>query len=189
MTPRTPHDIHRAALTRWRNEYPDDASSQAYVDAEILALEGDRSTARRPARWIATLLEYEAFTHTHGRTPREKPGTNTPLTQVERRLAEWARYLRRFEENLSDYQVARLEESPAFVWDLRNSAWGNTFERCTTFANEHGRLPHLNQANTTEFALARWLRRQLHHQHTGSADRARVSQIEALLQRCGRAGG
>ena len=182
MPPNDLHRIHESAVKRWQDHYMYATGSLPYIQAELEVIHGRRSAALRPARWIDTLHSYETFSQSHGRTPREKPIGQSECLQAERRLAEWARYQRRFEENLNNFQVARLDTSPGFEWDLREHSWGSMLQRCVVFSQDHGRLPHLNISSRAEYVLARWLRRQLHRQRAGVAEPSRTAKIEALLR-------
>ncbi len=89
-----------------------------------------------------------------GRAPRENTRARTTLGDEERRLGEWARYQRRFEDQLNAYQRARLDVSPAFDWDPLESVWRTNLAACVTFVKDMGDLPRLNGEDAREFALA-----------------------------------
>ncbi|MBM7827694.1 helicase associated domain-containing protein [Microbacterium aurum] len=129
------------------------------------------------------MLLYEAFTELEGRTPRESTRARATLSDDERHLGEWARYQRRHEKQLNVYQHARLDVSPAFAWDIRAAAWERSFETCLAHRARTGKLPRLNGADPEEFALARWLGRQLRELQLGRLDATRGRQLEALLRR------
>ncbi|WP_134562286.1 helicase associated domain-containing protein [Cryobacterium glucosi] len=103
------------------------------------------------------------------------------LPDDERHQGEWARYQRRFEEKLCLYQTIRLDISPAFEWDPHEHAWQTNFAACIQHVQTYGKLPHLNGADKVEFALARWLGRQLRQQQRGAQPAGRAAQLATLL--------
>jgi hypothetical protein len=169
-----------------RSSRDDDRSieSQRYIDAErrlVGDLEHSTTEDRRPMNWVATLHRFEAFTRAEGRTPRENSRVRGSIPGLERRLGEWARYQRRFEDGLCAYQRARLDVSPHFVWDIGDAAWKKRYDSCVTFRVLHARLPLLTNRDDYEFALARWLGRQLKARQRDTLSPERSARIDRLL--------
>lgn len=177
--------LWRRAEQRWDKHGDDLFNSQRYLDAER-RLVGDldpmtETGGRRPTNWVLALRSFEAFAGAEGRTPRENTRVRGSIPAPERRLGEWARYQRRFEDGLCAYQRARLDVSPHFVWDIGESAWKHQFDACVRFRLSHRRLPALTSRDDEEFALARWLGRQLKGLQLGLLRSDRTSRIEQLL--------
>ena len=178
--------LHTAAVELWHDEYPDDSSSERDVEAcHSIAFThppGAGTTSRRALAWAQRLCGYEDFCREAGRTPRENTRNRASLPAEERRLAEWARYQRRFDSHLSDFQRVRLDLSPAFEWDPVGSAWARRFSECRIQINELHRLPYLNSADRQEFGLARWLNRQLRRQLTGTLSPHQSAALAELIK-------
>jgi hypothetical protein len=172
------------AIAVWRLENEPDTRSAAYAQADQDWAFADGCSPRRRSRvdnWVRTLGAYEQFWLEIGRTPRENTRNRASLPASERRLGEWARYQRRFEDNLCRYQEIRLDVSPAFVWDPHHAGWQQNVEACIRHVQESGQLPFLNAADPIEFALARWLGRQLRHLKTGTLLPERAAKLSELL--------
>jgi len=181
---------HRGLWTRaeqrWGKHGVDLFESQRYLDAERRIVgDLDPSTTEtggsRPTNWILALHNFETFARVEGRTPRENSRVRGSVPASERRLGEWARYQRRFEDGLCAYQRARLDVSPHFVWDIGESAWKHQFDACVRFRLSNRRLPALTSQDDDEFALARWLGRQLKALQLGLLRSDRSSRIEQLF--------
>lgn len=177
----TPETLHALARTIWLSSDPADTSAERSADAVERLLTGHPPTSARATKWITTLHAYEAFWNETGRTPRENTRARSTLTDQERRLGEWGRYQRRFEERLDTYQRARLEMSPAFVWDLRGATWNRHLAAAHAHRHRTGALPRLNSADPHEFALARWLGRALRDLHDRTLAAERADQIHHLI--------
>ncbi|WP_251449382.1 hypothetical protein [Microbacterium sp. Marseille-Q6648] len=175
-----PH-LHAMADAIWRAADPGDTAAARYAAAAEHFLSGVPVVYVRPTKWILTLRAYERFWEQHDRTPRENTRARSTLPAAERHLGEWARYQRRFEEHLNGYQLGRLEVSPAFVWDLRGANWHRHLIACHAHRAESGQLPRLNADDTEEFALARWLGRQLRRLQLGNLTPAQTRQLSLLL--------
>jgi hypothetical protein len=176
--------LWRAAGRRSDRDDERSIESQRYIDAErrlVGDLEHSTTVDRRPMNWVVTLHRFEAFTRAEGRTPRENSRIRGSIPGPERRLGEWARYQRRFEDGLCAYQRARLDVSPHFVWDIGNAAWKSRYDSCVTFRVLHARLPLLTNRDNDEFALARWLGRQLKARQLGTLSLERSARIDRLL--------
>jgi len=173
--------LHALADTIWRATDPDNTAAARYADAAAAHLAGAPGRHVRATNWITTLHRYEQFWDAHGRTPRENTRARHTLTDDERHLGEWARYQRRYEERLNLYQRARLEVSPAFEWDLRAANWHRNLTSCHLHLLRTGTLPRLNGDDPIEFALARWLGRQLRRLQQGQLDSAHAVQLNRLL--------
>ncbi|WP_448711954.1 hypothetical protein [Microbacterium profundi] len=104
------------------------------------------------------------------------------LSAEERNLGEWARYQRRFEDQLNAYQRARLDVSPAFEWDPLEALWRARFIECLSFVQANRRLPRLHADERVEFVLARWLGRQMQRLQTGRLDQKRTDELQGLLR-------
>lgn len=180
--------LHEEATAVWKG-LPDDDPDRSifYLEAErrivTSALLLDTAGARRAQNWVLALYRYEEFWFTRARTPRENTRDRTQLPAAERRLGEWARYQRRFEEGLSLYQRVRCDVSPAFVWDLQEYTWRTKWAQCAKFLEDGGRLPYLNSTDQEEFSLARWLGRQLHQNQAGTLPEQRRNSLNKLLRR------
>lgn len=182
-----PRALFVAAETRWRTLADDDPDrSSLYLSAEARIFTGQylprTSGVRRAQNWVIVLHRYETFWRIHSRTPRENTRDRTSLPAEERRLGEWARYQRRFQGGLCLYQRIRVEVSPAFVWDMQEDAWHRNWNECVRLLERAGRLPYLNSADRDEFALARWLGRQMRHHQKGTLPEQRSSYLLELLQ-------
>jgi len=179
----TPEQLHARALAVWEPHDPDDTVAARYASAEASMLAGRHTGHRRAERWVTALHRYEHFWRSSGHRPRENTRARSTLPAAERRMGEWARYQRRFENKLNSYQHARLDVSPAFTWHPWGTTWQANLTACLDFLERAGRPPRLNHRDDHEFALARWLGRQLHRLQQGQlpADRARA--LDALLHR------
>ncbi|WP_409264088.1 helicase associated domain-containing protein [Microbacterium aquimaris] len=180
-TPTTPEALHSLADALWRTTAPDDIDAVHYARTAALVVAGNPRVPRRAARWLVALHRYEAHWSRVGRAPRENTRARDTLGDDERRLGEWARYQRRFEERLNAYQRARLDVSPAFEWDPLERAWRTQYAACVRFVVETGNLPRLHATDPAEFRLARWLGRQLRRLQTGKLERTRAKDLNRLL--------
>ena len=189
--PLTPaQQLHIAAVGLWREEHPDDSSSERDIEANRQvafthppgARRRTGTTSRRALAWAERLRTYEDFCREMVRTPRENTRNRGSLPAEERRLAEWARYQRRFESHLSDFQRVRLDLSPVFEWDPGRSAWARRFTECRIQINELHRLPYLNSTDMQEFGSARWLNRQLLRQLTGALSSHQSAALAELIK-------
>jgi hypothetical protein len=180
-----PQRVHTAAVKLWKTEHPDDPVSYRDVDAgysiAFAPSKGAGPSSKRALAWAQRLRSYEDFCQVARRTPRENTRNRASLPAEERRLAEWARYQRRFEGHLSNFQRVRLDLSPAFEWDPVGSAWARRFSECRMQINELHRLPYLNSADPQEFALARWLNRQLRRQLAGALSAHQSAALAELI--------
>lgn len=174
--------MHAQADALWRSSGVDDPAAERYSAAAARFLASEASPHRRVTNWVAAIHRYENHWRAHGRAPRENTRDRATLPDEERNLGEWARYQRRFEEQLNAYQRARLDVSPAFEWDPLAHMWRTRFAACVRFVRETGALPRLNAADPVEFALARWLGRQLYRLQTGSLEEQRAKALHRLLR-------
>ncbi len=180
----TPEELHHRALQRWRANNETDPASEQYVHADMVVtfgIETEQPPSRRAMNWATTLRRYEQFWCDVGRSARENTKVRSTLPVSERLLGEWARYQRRFEDHLTAFQEIRLEVSTAFSWDPVDSAWNARLDACRRHVETTGRLPFLNGDNAEEFAVARWLNRQLHQLQTGGQPPARAARLTELL--------
>lgn len=178
----TPAELHTRADALWRSTHPDDPVAERYAEATALLFNGRSGAQRRATNWVSTLHRYEDYWRVVGHTPREKTRAMASLPAEERNLGEWARYQRRFEDQLNAYQRARLDLSPAFEWDPLETLWRARFIECMTFVQANRRLPRLHADDRVEFALARWLGRQLLRLQDGRLDQKRTEKLHDLLR-------
>jgi hypothetical protein len=180
-----PEQLHAKARRLAEHEHELDELSQLYAQSdEEVAKGGDPSTGartKRAANWATALRRYEDFWTERGHSPREHTRNRATLPDEERRMGEWARYQRRFEENLCRYQIIRLDVSPAFKWDPHDHVWQENLNACIHHFRSTGRLPYLNGSDLLEFALARWLGRQLRQLQMGTLEQCRDVRLTALL--------
>jgi hypothetical protein len=176
--------LYAKAVELWGVDSDSDPRSARYAAADEYyagSQAGVAPTARRAENWIAGIHRYEDFWRDTGRSPRENTRDRTSLPSAERRLGEWARYQRRFDARLCRYQEIRLDLSPAFAWDPHEHAWQESFDGCVRHFRAAGHLPYLNRADPVEFALARWLARQLRQLQTGILPANRAARLAVLL--------
>jgi hypothetical protein len=177
--------LHERAVALWKQDADPDPRSAQYAEADSLSATADlagHAANKRAANWVAALIRYEDFWRENGRTARENTRNRSSLPAAERRLGEWGRYQRRFEDNLCRYQKIRLDISPAFSWDPLEHEWQLSLGKCIRHVQEMGRLPYLNAADPAEFALARWLGRQLRQLQAGTLPESRTAHLAALLR-------
>jgi hypothetical protein len=178
--------LQARAYTLWTYSADQDTASICYAEAERHVANNEPPVQpgepRRAMNWILALQRYEQFWRVHGRTARENTRNRLDLPAVERRLGEWARYQRRFDDKLCSYQRIRLDLSPAFEWDPHESVWRERRDDCVRHVRATGRLPYLNQADPVEFALARWMGRQSRRLQNGTLHQDRVDPFTALLR-------
>ena len=180
----TPASLCLQAFALWQAEDPADGSL-AYWTADNDTSNGVEINARSSSgwakKWVVKLHRYEDFWRSEGRSPRENTRDLSTLPGAERRLGQWGRYQRRFEENLCRYQEIRLDISPAFRWDPLEEAWQARLDACSKHRDTTGRLPYLNSSDPVEFALARWLGRQLRQLQRGTQPSTRAERLTAFL--------
>lgn len=177
--------LHRQAVSLWPDDRRwDERSARFRATGERLLsfdIEELSSGRKRVDIWFQTLDRHETFWRSHRHRPREKTRDATTLPDDERRLGEWARYQRRFDDQLCHYQILRLDVSPSFTWDPQTEAWQANLDACIRFARITGQLPRLHSASSSEFVLARWLGRQLRQLQSGTLHPTRANAIGALL--------
>ncbi|WP_104170010.1 hypothetical protein [Cryobacterium sp. M23] len=177
-------NLYAKAEALWLKDPDPDPRSACYAEADKNSAHRDASrptTAKRPANWVSALYGYEDYWRENGRTPRERTRNLATPPAEERRRGEWARYQRRFEDKLCRYQLLRLDVSPAFKWDPHDQAWQENFDACVQHVDLTGKLPYLNGADKVEFALARWLGRQLRQLQMGTQPESRAAQLTVLM--------
>lgn len=178
----SPRALYLYASMLWAQSAQRDERSSWHESAEERLSRGSGApVAARQRRWILQLHEYEAFWSSTGRSPRENTRDRGSLPTAERRLGEWGRYQRRYEPELSSYQRIRLDVSPAFEWDPQEAGWRRNLNACTTHLRRTCLLPILDSTDQEQFALARWLARQLHLMQTGTIAPKRAAAIKHLL--------
>jgi hypothetical protein len=178
----SPRSLYLFASTVWAQSAQRDERSPLYESAEErLTRESGAHLPARQKRWITQLHEYEAFWGSFERSPRENTRDRTSLPAVERRLGEWGRYQRRFKSDLSTYQRIRLDVSPAFDWDPQEAGWWRQQNACVAHVKRTGLLPTLDPTDLEQFALARWLSRQLRLIQSGTIAPKRGAAIRRLL--------
>lgn len=191
--------LHLHAVRRWPVGVLWDDRSEAFREVGERFAVGVNVPIIGPPRianWFTTLGLYEEFWWLHRRTPREKTRNPATLPGEERRLAEWARrqrrsapqlytHIPRSAQKLCTYQVLRLDVSPAFAWQAQQAAWDAMLESCERHRRRTGALPRLNGDSAEEFALARWLGRQLRQLQHGGLNEERDAKVRALLADAG----
>ena len=152
---------HRANARERDRRLSDNDDATPSEDADVYSttaaavLEGLATKLARAAKWVHTLHRYEDHWLHCGHAPRENTRARHTLTADERRLGEWGRYQRRFEDQLNAYQRARLDVSPAFEWDPLGRHWRERLAACARFVDHRGALPRLSAVDRDEFGLAR----------------------------------
>lgn len=170
---------HLAAIAR---AVVSDFFDDEYMLAEESLSSGSaQGISRRAHNWVLRLRDYERFWLEHDRAPRENTRDRSALPAPERRLGQWARYQRRFEHDLTDYQRYRLDISPAFSWDPRKTRWQRNYDACVEHVSRTNRLPALTASNRSEFVLARWLGRQLQAVQNRRLAEPRLTALNSLL--------
>jgi len=181
----SPANLHAMAVALWERQHDRDPRSELYAAADATTptegVSDGGSGTQRATNWAAALARYEDFWRSTGNTARENTRDRTTLPATERRLGEWARYQRRFEETLCQFQRIRLDLSPAFAWDPWGARWEDNYRDCVGFVDRNGTLPLLTRHDTEQFGLARWLNRQLRLLKTGSLYEDRADLITRLL--------
>lgn len=180
----SPTSLHIRAIKLWPTGQPWDPSSVQFRDSEAAVLDpgNPRAVSTRSIKWIANLHRHEQFWRGHGRSPRERTRDLSTLPAFERRLGEWARYQRRTEERLCAFQVIRLDVSPSFRWDPQETRWTHSWEACARHLRKTGSLPRLNSVDAAEFALARWLGRQLRLRRIGMLLPERADRLDRMVR-------
>lgn len=181
--PPSPLEIHQLARQLWTIATADpDADLFARVDNSYAAGEPVPDSApRRTVNWVIALHRYEQFWRDTGSTPRENTRDRSALPAFERRMGEWARYQRRFEDTRNGFQRARLDVSPAFQWDPLEHQWSALLEATIKHVVRTGRLPYLNGQDRSEFILARWLGRQLRLRKAGLLPSDRSTRLDEVI--------
>ena len=181
----TPEELHSKAFARYTQGENGDDRSVLYAQAdERVANRSEpvrRVGTKWPANWATALHEYEGFWREHGRRPREHTRNRATLPAEESGMGCWARYQSRFEGKLCQYQRIRLDISPAFEWDIHEGDWQKALDACIGHFQKAGRRPYLNRSDRTEFALARWLNRQLLHLKNDTLSKNRAERISTIL--------
>lgn len=162
-----------------------DHESALYLIAEMDVL-GIKNDDLRPAvrhrTWVEKLHGYEGFADRENRNPRENTRDRASLPPTERRMGEWARYQRQRRSNLCQFQVLRLDASPVFRWHPHEDAWNAQCNALIRHIERFGQLPFLNSADQGEFALARWLHRQLQKLKDGTLSGRRNRRLHDALE-------
>ena len=181
----SPIELHEKARTLWLQVGIVDMESEQYETADQRRASGAETNGavgfRRSANWAGALHRYEEFWRANEHPPRENTRKRSSLPGHERRLGEWARHQRRFDDRLTAYQRIRLDVSPAFEWDPHESRWRINLAASIQHVQTNGRLPRLTSADPAEFALGRWLGRQLRQLKSRTLSRDRAAHISALL--------
>lgn len=175
--------LYLHASTLWGSTADTDPRSARYETAEErLSRNVDWPIPARQLRWFNRLHLYELFWQEQGRTARENTRDRVSLPDDERRLGEWARYQRRNRADLCIYQSIRLDASPAFEWDPQTAAWNRNLKSCLRFLARTGGIPILDGDDPEQFALARWLGRQVELRRLGLLPKDRSAGLDALLR-------
>ncbi len=179
----TSRTLYLHASTLWGAVADTDPRSALFEAAEDRITRN--SVVRVPARqrrWISQLHSYESFWVERGKAARENTRDRSSLPDEERRLGEWARYQRRNRAGLCIYQTVRLDVSPAFEWDPQTAAWNSNLAACRRHLVATGTLPILDASDAGQFALARWLGRQLDLRRRHLLPPPRAAQLDALME-------
>jgi hypothetical protein len=183
----TPKQLHEKALDLWKASGDLNPESELYAaaDAEIATASDPKTITSNghPQDWALTLLRYEEFWRSARFAPRENTRNRETLPVSEARLGYWARYQRRFRENLTRFQEIRLDVSPAFVWDPWGEVWEENYRTCADIVDRTGKLPWLSGTDQDLFDSARWLNRQLLLMKNSLLDRDRERRVVDLLLR------
>jgi len=172
--------LHASIL--WGATVDTDPRSARYEAAENhITLGSAGPVPARQHRWITQLHTYEQFWSDTGKTARENTRNRSSLPTEERRLGEWARYQRRKRAELCIYQTIRLDVSPAFQWDPQTAAWNSNYSACRRHLLATGTLPILDATDPDQFALARWLGRQLDLRRQHLLPPPRAAQLDSLM--------
>lgn len=178
----TPRTLYLHASILWGAIADTDPRSARYESAEKhISRCSAGSVPARQHRWITQLHVYEQFWSENGRTARENTRDRSSLPAEERRLGEWARYQRRKRADLCIYQTIRLDVSPAFEWDPQTAAWNSNYSACRRHLVATGALPILDATDPDQFALARWLGRQLDLRRRHLLPPPRAAHVDSLM--------
>ena len=109
---------------------------------------------RRQAHWLDRLGELEGFLQIERRWPHSN--SRRLGKGREEVLANWVRYQRKREDNLSDLQCRRLEAIPGFSWAPLEDIWNAKCQSYSDFLQCAGRLPSKRAAADDERQLAIW---------------------------------
>lgn len=182
----TPRTLYLHASILWGAIVDTDPRSSRYEAADdLITLNSVGSVPVRERRWISQLHSYESFWVERGRSARENTRDRSSLPDEERRLGEWARYQRRKRADLCIYQTIRLDVSPAFEWDPQAAAWNNNYSACRRHLVANGSLPILEATDPDQFALARWLGRQLDLRRRHLLPPPRAARLDSLMDLSG----
>ena len=96
-------------------------------------------------------------------------------------LGAWVRGQRRRRHQLPAERVAQLQATPGWVWNLRDAAWQDAFDRLAAFAGEHGhtRIPRDHRC-ADGFLLFQWASGQRREYLDGALDAERAALLESL---------
>lgn len=178
----TPRTLYLHASILWGAIIDTDPRSSRYEAAEDrITLHSAEPVPVRQRRWISQLHTYESFWVEHGNSARENTRDRGSLPDEERRLGEWARYQRRKRADLCIYQTIRLDVSPAFEWDPQTAAWNSNYSACRQHLLATGTLPILDATDPDQFALARWLGRQLDLRRRHLLPQPRAAHLDSLM--------
>ncbi|MCY7403985.1 MAG: hypothetical protein LH475_05040 [Cryobacterium sp.] len=180
----TPAALCAQAFAALQAEETADGSLEYWAADQALSSQPEASgplPGKRARNWAEALHRHEGFWRTHGRSPRENTRNRSSLPPSERHAGEWARRQRRYEQNLTRYQVIRLDISPSFRWDPHEAAWQSRLVECIQHRIATGRIPYLNVVDAAEFSLARWLGRQMRLLQYGAHPAARAERLRAFL--------
>ena len=135
----------------------DDKSACGFERAERFLLGLRRRAPRRtPLNWVLRLHQLEAFHRSVGRPPSRRADTPD-----ERALAAWVRR-QRDRGNLTAFQRARLDVSPAFTRSTHDSAWIRRATQLRNIILTTGEPPRWLETDPEQYQLRQWWTRQLH---------------------------
>ncbi|MEI6446894.1 MAG: Helicase associated domain protein [Actinomycetes bacterium] len=121
---------------------------------------------------IEALRDFEA-THGHVRVPTKYK------TPDGFRLGLWTSNLRTIKSELSELQVAALDELPSWTWDLRQTKWEQAFQQLLEYTKVYGttRVP-ARYVTPDGFRLGTWVNAQ--RQRKDTLSESRIESLESV---------
>ncbi|OEI67864.1 helicase associated domain-containing protein [Curtobacterium sp. ER1/6] len=129
-------------------------------------------------RWITMLHELDGFIDSNGRLPLASALRPRPRTS-EQRLVDQLAYHRRptTRAAMVEYQRARLEVLPGFLWEPQNDRWDARLEQHQAFWNREQRPPRRRATDTQEASIARWVAHQRASERAGTLPEERRARL------------
>lgn len=106
--------------------------------------------------WTRFAHELHEFITQNGRMPlpASRPGASAQEARLDQMMDRYRSPNVR--DNLSSYQVRRLESIPGFEWEPLDRRWHAAFRAYQAFRKFHRHAPHPRSHDAAEKALARW---------------------------------